>query len=441
MSLATPATVQKLQTALHANAKEAPDYRFYRLYDKVCRVDVLAHAYAVSRSHGGAPGVDGETFADIESSGREVWLRALAQDLAAHTYRASAVRRGWAPKRDGTRRPLGIPTIRDRVVQTAVLLVIGPIFEADLPPEQHAYRPERSALDAVREVHRQVNTGPLEVVDADLSGYFDSIPHEPLLKSVARRVCDQTVLHLLKSWLVAAVEETDVPGGYRRTTAARDAKRGTPQGAPISPLLAKVYMRRFVLGWKTLGPERRWDAHLVNYADDFVLCCRGSADRADRDMRELMARLGLTVNEAKTCIRRLPDESVDFLGYTIGRCYSPRTGRAYLGTRPAKDRVPRLVRTLHEDLCRSTLWQEPASVVATLNARLRGWAHYFCLGPVSQAYRAVDSYVTPRLRWWLCRKYPKACRGRTHYPDEYLYETLGLLRLGSLRRDFSCAKA
>jgi RNA-directed DNA polymerase len=268
MSLEPPAKVGKLQTALHAKAKAAPSYRFYLLYDKVYRNDVLAHAYERCRTNHGAAGVDDQTFADIEAYGVDRWLGDLAKELQEQTYRASPVKRVWIPKPDGKQRPLGIPTIRDRVVQMAAVLVLEPIFEADLPSEQHAYRPGKSALDAIQKVQELVEAGYTDVVDADLSGYFDSIPHTELMKSVARRVSDRHLLHLIKMWLEAPVEECDEHGRKQRTTRNKDEGRGTPQGGVASPLLANLYMRRFVLGWKVKGHENRLDAHIVNYADD-----------------------------------------------------------------------------------------------------------------------------------------------------------------------------
>jgi RNA-directed DNA polymerase len=268
VSLAPPPKVRKLQETLHAKAKGAPGYRFYALYDKVYRRDILAFAYARCRSNDGAPGIDGQTFADIEAYGIDRWLDELAEDLRKKTYQPHPVRRVHIPKPDGKTRPLGIATIRDRVAQMAAVLVLEPIFEADLPPEQHAYRAEHSALDAVRQVHGLLNTGHTEVVDADLSGYFDSIPHHELMRSVSRRVSDRHLLKLIKMGLEAPVEEIDERGRHHRTTRNRDEGRGTPQGSPLSPLLANIYMRRFVLGWKVLGHEGRLDAHIVNYADD-----------------------------------------------------------------------------------------------------------------------------------------------------------------------------
>jgi len=317
---------------------------------------------------------------------------------------------------------------------------LEPIFEADLQPEQHAYRPSRSALDAVRQVHGLINTGHTEVIDADLSGYFDSIPHAELMKSVARRVSDKQILHLIKMWLVAPVEETDERGRKHRTTRNKDTKRGTPQGSPISPLLSNIYMRRFLLGWKMLGHQRRLRAKIVNFADDFVICWRGTADEAMAVMRDMMQKLKLTVNEEKTRKCRLPDETFDFLSYTFGRCYSPRTGQAYYGTRPSKRRVQQLCREISEMTSRRCTLIDAEDRIGCINRTLIGWANYFCLGPVSKAYAAVDSHVSRRLRQWLCAKHKVPGRGTSRYPDEYLYQ-LGLVRLSVRTRNFPWAKA
>jgi len=441
VSLSPPLKVRKLQEALHAKAKSAPTYRFYALYDKVYRRDVLGFAYACCLANQGAAGVDDRTFADIEAYGEERWLDALAEELRTQTYRPQAVRRVNIPKPDGKQRPLGIPTIKDRVVQTAMLVVLEPIFEADLLPEQHAYRPGQSALDAVEKVRALLRSGHKEVVDADLSGYFDSIPHAELMKSVARRISDGRVLGLIKAWLETPVEEEDERGRKRRTTRNRDEGRGTPQGAPISPLLANLYMRRFILGWKAQGHERRLDAHIVNYADDFVICCRGTAEEAMTAMRSMMAKLKLTVNETKTRLCRVPGDTFDFLGYTFGRWYSPRTGGAYLGVRPSAKKIAKICAALSEQTQRRWTFLEPGEMVARLNRMLRGWANYFCLGAVNVAYRVVDTHACFRLRQWLGRRNRVQGPSRSRYSAIYLRRTCGLLQLVGHRSQRPCANA
>ncbi len=440
-NLATPESVRKLRTALHAKAKEEPGYRFYLLYDKIYRRDVLEHAYRSCKANKGAAGVDGERFEDIEAVGEERWLGELAERLRKKDYRPEAVKRVWIPKPNGKLHPLGIPTITDRVVQTAAMIVLEPIFEADLQPEQYAYRAERGAQDAVQAVHRLLKTGHRHVIDADLSGYFDSIPHAELMKSVARRIVDRHILHLIKQWLEAPVEEDDGHGHRKRSTSNRDAARGTPQGAPISPLLSNLYMRRFILGWKQQGYARRWTAHIVNYADDFVICCKGQADKAMDAMRSMMGSLKLTVNDDKTHLCRIPQERFDFLGYTFGRCYNRETGRAYIGTRPSKKSIKRMVSSITAETDRRRTLLDAEVVVGRLNRKLTGWANYFCLGPVSPAYRVINTHVTERLRRWLCAKHKVPGKGTTRYPNQYLYEHLGLVNLPARTHDFPWATA
>jgi RNA-directed DNA polymerase len=441
MSLPTPESVQKLQAALHDKAKKSPDFRFYALYDKVHRKDVLTFAYECCKVNGGAAGVDDQTFEDIEAYGAERWLDELTQELKSRTYHPLPVRRVFIPKPGGKQRPLGVPAIRDRVVMMATVLVLDPIFEADLQPEQYAYRRGRSALDAVRHVHKLINSGHREIVDADLAGYFDSLPHSEVLKSVARRVVDGAMLHLIKMWLKAPVEETDDRGKKHRSTRNRDEGRGTPQGSPISPLLSNLYMRRFVLGWKKLGHEKRLGAYIVNYADDLVICCRGKAEEALAAMRVIMTKLKLTVNETKTRVSKLPEEKFDFLGYTFGRCYSPKTGRAYLGTVPAKKRVIRICQAISNETGHNRTQLDHKTVVTKLNQMMNGWANYFCLGPVSKAYQAVDQHTCKRLRQWLRGKHKEARLTIRKYSDATLHERFGLVRLTERTRNFSWAKS
>jgi RNA-directed DNA polymerase len=438
MGLVPPPKVEKLQAALHTKAKEAPDYRFYALYDKLYRKDILQYAFYRCLANQGVAGVDGVTFEWIEGYGEERWLDELAEELRQQTYRTQPVRRVNIPKegQPGKTRPLGIPCIRDRVVQMAAVLVLGPIFEADLEPEQYAYRPERGAKDAVRHVESLLRAGFTEVVDADLSGYFDSIPHAELMKSVSRRISDGRILRLIKMWLEAPVETRDRRGRTERTTRNKDEGKGSPQGSPISPLLSNIYMRRFIRGWKTGGHEKRLRAHIVNYADDFVICCRDGADEAMATMRSMMSKLKLTVNETKTQLCVLPDGAFVFLGYTFGRCYNHRTGAAYLAASPAKKKIAKLCDAVSEQTSSQRTQLDEERMVGRLNRKLRGWANYFDLGAVSRAYDAVNYHVTNRLRRWLCRKHKVRGLGYSRYPDRYLYRELGLYQLKRPGRNF-----
>jgi group II intron reverse transcriptase/maturase len=441
MSLPTPSeTVEKLQNSLQTKAKAEPAFRFYALWDKVYRKDILLEAYRRCRANAGAAGVDGETFERIETIGVERWLGTLREELKSGNYEPKPLLRVWIPKSNGGQRPLGIPTIRDRVAQMASVLVIGPIFEADLLPQQYGFRPGLDAKMALRRVYWHVTQhGRREVVDADLRDYFTSIPHAPLMRSLSRRIVDARMLHVIKGWLRAPVVEI-IENRPVQTTEARRTKRGTPQGGVISPLLANCYFRRFLLAWYSHGHQDQLDAHIVNYADDFVICCRpGNAGAAMTRMATLMTRLGLEVNTAKTKIARLPDESFDFLGYTVGRFYG-KDGRPYISTRPSKKSVKSLLRRVHERTSSQWYSDEPAITVARISSLLRGWCGYFDQGPVMEIYDLVRAYTDRRIRRWLMRRTGRRGAGFRQIPDEYVYDTLGLYRVPRRRADLPRAK-
>ena len=422
--------VQRLQRMLHAKAKGEPGLRFHALYDKVYRMDFLFEAYRQVRRNGGVAGVDGETFEDIEAYGVERWLGELARELREKTYTPKAVRQVLIPKKQkGRFRPLGIPCLCDRVAQTSAMMVLSPIFEADLGDGQYAYRAGRSANDAVNRIHSLLNTGHNEVVDADLSNYFGEIPHAELMKSLARRISDGAVLGLIKSWLEMPIEEDDGKGGRRRTNRAKKQRKGSPQGSPISPLLSSIYMRRFIVGWKHLGFAQRFRSHIVNYADD--ICILGKAPAASMLLAfvQVMEQLKLPVNMEKTRCLRCPDEAFEFLGYRIGLNFRPHGKGAYIGTRPSRSSIQHICRKVSEQTASRYGTMEPEQMVKRLNQMLTGWGNYFYLGQVLPAYNAVDMHTMKRLRQWLCRKHKVKTGKFVHFPDARLYDEYGLIRL------------
>ncbi len=427
MSLKTPEAIRRLQRKLYRKAKDEPNYRFYLLYDKLYRADILAHAYELAQANRGAPGVDGQTFAEIEAAGREKWLTELRKELHTKTYQPQPVRRVKIPKPGGGERPLGIPTIRDRVVQTAAKLVLEPIFEADLELCAYGYRPKRSAQDAIRKVHQLLCVGYTEVVDADLSKYFDTIPHRELMQSVARRIVDRDVLRLIKAWLKVPVEERDEKG-KRRMTGGKDSTCGTPQGGVISPLLANLYMNRFLKYWQITERGKAFQAQVVNYADDFVILTRRHAAEARDWTRQVMTRLGLTLNEAKTELKEARRESFDFLGYTFGPQHYRKDGHWYLGASPSKKSVARLRQKVKEMLVPSNMGTWP-EVRDRLNGILRGWSSYFNYGTRLLAYRAVDHHVAACVRHFLRRRHQVPSRGTRLLANEVIFGSLGVLHL------------
>jgi RNA-directed DNA polymerase len=426
-SLETPDKVRELQIKLYRKAKSEPGFRFYQLYDKVYREDVLLRAWTLAKANQGAPGVDGESFEDIESAGVMEWLSGLRQELHDKTYRAQPVRRVMIPKPGGGERPLGIPTIRDRVAQTAAKLILEPIFEADLEPNAYGYRPQRSAQDAIQKVGELLRGGYTDIVDADLSKYFDNIPHSELLECVARRIVDKHMLHLIKMWLKAPVEERD-ENGKRRLTGGKDNDRGTPQGGVVSPLLANLYINRMLKGFRQTGREGQFKARIVNYADDFVILSRGKAAEALEWTRGVLARLKLTLNEKKTSIRNARRERFDFLGYTFGPHINRRTGRGYIGYGPSKKSMKRFRENVRKHLWRGNTepWEE---VRDRLNQKVRGWKQYFELGSPWAAFKVLDEYVEDRVRHFLRKRHKVSSQGTRQFSTKRIYGELGVYRL------------
>jgi RNA-directed DNA polymerase len=430
VSLKTPESIRQLQRKLYVAAKQQPERRFHQLYDKIYRADILEYAYALARSNAGAPGVDGVRFEDIESKGLEEWLEGLRKELHDKTYKPSPVRRVMMAKPGGGERPLGIPTIRDRVAQTAAKLIVEPIFEADFEQTAYGYRPRRSAEDAVREVHRLLSQGYTDVVDADLTKYFDTIPHHELMQSVARRIVDRQMLKLIKAWLKVSVEERDERGN-RRMSGGKGSKMGTPQGGVISPVLANIYMHRFLRAWRERGKGEQYQARIVNYADDFVILSRGQAAQALKWTRGAIAAIYLSLNETKTCIRNARQERFNFLGYSFGPERYRKDGHWYLAAQPCdraikwvKERVGALLRPSNQDP-----WD---NVVRRLNSILRGWANYFRYGTRLKAYRAIDNYVYHRAANFLRRRHKVRQRSIRQYSADAIFGKFGVQRLRAL---------
>ena len=435
--------VQALQIALHTKAKVEPSYRFYTLWDKVYRTDILHTAYRRCRKNGGSHGIDQETFAVIEAKGRDEWLGKLQKELKDKTYYPKPLRRVWIPKANGkAKRPLSIACIKDRVVQQAMLLILNPIFEVDFLSEQYGFRPKVDAKMAIRRVYYHItNFRRTEIIGADLKEYFTTIPHGGLMKCITRRIADKFMLQVIKRCLIAPVIEIK---GERvlQSTVAKDTHRGIPQGSPISPLLSNCYFRRFVLAWKQFGYEERLNARIVNYADDFVICCKPfTSRRALEAMRRIIEGMGLQVNQEKTHVANLlSKECFDFLGYTIGR-FLNKDGAHYYGTRPSKQALRKVITKIHDETSRRWLLTTTEDRVIKINQILRGWCGYFNQGPVIPCYKTLQGYTEKRLRRWLVAKHKyRGATGYRQFPDEHLYGKLGLYRIAQVRADVPRAK-
>jgi RNA-directed DNA polymerase len=432
VTLSTPEKIRTLQRKLYCKAKSEPDFRFYALYDKIYRFDILSHAYHLVRSNRGAPGSDGVSFASIEDGeGRECFLRKLQEELQSKSYRAQPVRRVWIPKADGSKRPLGIPTIRDRVAQMAVKLIIEPICEADFCDTSYGFRPKRSAHDAVDAVAESLLRRHGHVIDADISKYFDTIPHAKLLATVAERISDGGILWLLKQWLKAAVVEEDKNGRRRTTGGGKGNRLGTPQGGVISPLLANLYLHLLDRIWERHECATRYGARIVRYADDLVILCAGSVERPLGVLREVLSLLDLRLNEQKTRIVNAYKERFDFLGFSFCLRQSHKSGKLYPHVEPSRRSVQRVKDRVKLLTDRKRTPIPLDDVVAEVNRSLRGWSEYFHYGNSSAVFGHVKWQVEERVRLHLRRRFKLYSRYQAYHllSSSTLYDRYGLFKL------------
>lgn len=437
--LRTPEKIRELQRKLYRKAKQEKGFRFYALYDKLYRADILSHAYRLVRANRGAPGVDGITFEAIEGreGGGEGYLDSIAEELSRKAYKPMPVRRVYIPRPDGGTRPLGIPTIKDRVVQMAMKIVIEPIFEADFEQYSYGFRPKRDAHQAMDDVVLHLRKGKTQVIDADISKYFDTIPHDKLLKMVARRIVDKHILRLIKLWVKAPVVEEGEDGKKRY----RGSGKGTPQGGVISPLLANLYLNVLDKVWKLKRVEETMGARLIRYADDCVVVCRGNTERILEGVRTVLGYLELTLNEEKTQLVDARRESFEFLGFTIEVKKSARTGREFPLIRPSRKAMRHIKAEIKSLTSRRNLALPKEVVVGKLNEVVRGWANYFHYGHCSDDLSKVKGFLDERVRIYLRRKHGLKNRGYKAYPYKYLYHNLGLYKIPTTAPWTQAAKA
>ena len=411
--------VQELQRKLYLKAKLQSDFRFYALYDKIYRKDFLIKAWEKVKANHGAPGIDGETIEDIEEKGVGVFLKGIQEELRTRKYRPSPARRVYIPKSDGRLRPLSIPTIKDRVVQMALKLVIEPIFEADFEDNSYGYRPRRSAQQAALEIRKFLNYGLTRVIDADLENCFGSIPHRQLLDMIARRIVDGKVLWIIRLFLKAGVmEEGQV----------KISEKGTPQGGVISPLLANIYLDQIDKGWKPLNKFAR----LLRYADDVLILTRYGTEKVFSQFQQLTVNLELKLNQKKTRIVDAKKESFDFLGYSFRKALNQKKTKVVAYFWPSQ----KAERTIREKIRKITNPCRPIKVekvIEQLNPVIRGWVNYFKIANSSKKFGKVRLYAAKKVRKFMRKRRNKSGYGYKKYPDDYLYNKLGLYRDYRLR--------
>ena len=415
----TPEKIQELRKKLCRKARQERQFRFYALYDKVYRPDIIEFACCLVKSGKGAPGINGITFEDRESmeGGETRYCKEIAGELAAKTCKPMPVKRGYIPKPDGSKRPLGIPTIKDRIVQTAVKIIIEPIFEADFQDSSYGFRPKRDAHQAMNEVSLQLRYGNTQVIDADIAKYFDTIPHDTLLKTVARRIVDKNILRLIKMWLKAPnVEKED----GKRTYKGND--KGTPQGGVISPLLANIHLN-------TLDVAMKMEARLVRYADDFVVLCKYNTHKVCLKITDVLKDPGLALNTEKTRMLDATEERFTFPGFTVEVKRNPKTGKRFPLIVPSKRAMNDIRKEIKDITCRKNLALPKEAVIAKLNEIVRGWANYYYYGNCTRDFTNLKGFLDERVRTYLRRKHGLKNRGYKSYPYKYLYENPGLFKI------------
>ena len=437
--LKTPEKIRELQRKLYRKAKQDKEYRFYLLYDKIYRPDILSHAFNLVKANKGAPGVDGETFESIEEreGGVGEYLEAIAGELKRKEYKPKPVRRVYIPKSGGDKRPLGIPVIKDRVVQMAVKIVIEPIFEADFQDNSYGFRPKRSAHQAVNDVQKHLFKGKTDVIDADISEYFDNIPHDKLMQLVAKRIVDKHVLKLIKMWLTAPIIEEHEDG--KKEYKGND--KGTPQGGVISPLLANIYLNVLDTLWKVKKVQEKLGARLVRYADDCIVLCKGNTEHILKGLKTVLSDLGLTLNEEKTRVVDAWQENFTFLGFSIRMRTGLKTGCPYPLTVPSK----KALKHIRSEIKQLTTEQYSAvpteAVIRKVNEVARGWVGYFRYGNCTEAMSALRNYLVYRIRVYLRRKHHYRSYGYATYPNSYYFESLGLYEVPTKAPWTQCANA
>lgn len=423
--------VRALQRKLYRKAKQQPDFRFYSLYDKIYRSDVLQHAYELVKQNKGSPGLDGMTFEKIEQGeGKQDYLLALQETLKGNSYQASPIKRVDIPKGNGDTRPLGIPCIEDRIVQMAVKLIIEPIFEAGFSEHSYGFRPKRSAHQAMDDITEGLLKGHTQVIDADLSKYFDTIVHEKLMKIVAEKIADKRILAMLNQWLKAVIIKVGKGGKKTVIGGGKCSKKGTPQGGVISPLLANIYLNILDKIWDKYQLAEKYKARIVRYADDLVILCKNGTDTPFALLKTILNKLELQLNENKTEIIDASKEKFNFLGFQVGMVKSQRTGKSFPMVEPSSKSMKSIKQKIKFYTRRDMNPVPINDIVNHLNASVRGWSNYFHFGYGHRKIKQVKFYMEESLRSQLRYRHKVRNRGASYhkFPRKYLYDYLGLYK-------------